>query len=134
MATLTEAYSDAGYAIRNPRNRWSARKGDGSAVALTVWADESDKRTEPWVVDVRNRSNLAVWRGRQGNKIRIADIPHALEHCGGRVDLILCISVDPKSEPRRGKIARHWHQRIGRLDPRAFDSETGMSRVELHPA
>ena len=132
--TFTEAYRQAGYRIANPRNQWSARKPDGSAVALTVWADQIDKAAEPWVVDTRGHPRYAEWAGRQGNTIRKRDIAHALAACGGRVDLILCVAVDPGEQPRRIRHARHWPQRIGWIDPAAFDAEAGTFRMELRPA
>ena len=133
-ATFTEAYRQAGYRIANPRNQWSARQPDGTAVALTVWSDQIDKRAEPWVVDTRGHPQFAEWGGRQGNTIRKRDIAHALDACGGWVDLILCVAIDPAEQPRRIRHARHWPQRRGWLDPDAFDPETGMFRLELRPA
>ncbi|RVT82101.1 hypothetical protein DXV76_16620 [Rhodobacteraceae bacterium CCMM004] len=132
--TFTEAYRQAGYAIANPRNQWSALSADGTRVAMTVWSDEIDKSSEPWVVDIRDHPRLEAWGGRTGNAIRKKHIAHALVRCAGRVDLILCVAEDPTRQPRRIKIARHWPQRIGRLDPDGFDPETGTFRLWLDPA
>ena len=133
MVTFTEAYKSAGYVVRNPRNQWSARKTDGTGVALSVWSDEIDRNAEPWVVDTRGHPEFDEWGGRTGNAIRKKYIAFALERLGGRVDLILCVAVDPAASPRKVKIARHWSQRWGLLDPESFDPKTGVFRMELHP-
>lgn len=134
MATFTEAYRQAGFQIKNPRNQWSARKSDGSAVAMTVWSDEIDKSAEPWVIDTHGHPAFDDWGGRTGNAIRKSDIAHALDACDCQVSLILCVAQDPKASPRKIKIARHWPERVGVLIPERFDPETGHFRLELHPA
>jgi hypothetical protein len=134
MATFTKAYMDAGYELSNPRNQWSARTPDGSRVALTVWADEIDKSSEPWLLDTHDHPRFEEWGGRVGNAIRKKDIAYALEALGGRCDLILCVAEDPTASTRKIKIARHWTQRVGRLVAERFDPETGHFRLELYPA
>ena len=134
MPTLTQAYKDAGYTLRSPRNQWSAQKDDGSGVALSVWSDEIDKSAEPWVIDTHGHPGFDVWGKRPGHTMRKKHIAYALAHLGGRCDLILCVVTDPSMEPRKVKDARHWPQRVGQLDADRFDPETGHFRLKLRPS
>ncbi|MEQ8919823.1 MAG: hypothetical protein RIE60_03395 [Roseovarius sp.] len=133
MASFSEAYRKAGYRLSNPRNQWSARKADGSGVAITIWADEIDKSSDPWVFDCRDHPLYHEWGGRVGNSIRTRDIEFAIEHLNGQFDLILCRAVDPTESPRKIKTADHWTARVGQIDPREFDAETGQFRMMLVP-
>lgn len=132
-ATFTSAYRKAGYELPNPRNSWSAKKADGSGVALTVWADEiTHKSTEPWVMDIRGHARLDLWKDRVGNAIRKQHIQHALDHLGGEFDLILCRAVDANADIRKVKTAQFWERRRGYIDASEFNTDTGEFRIELH--
>lgn len=125
MAGFVEAYRKAGYVLRNPRDAWSAVKADGSAVALTVWADEIAGKGAEMHLDLRQHPLLPDWRYGQGNRQRIRDIQHGLEHCGGVFDIILCRAVDPKASPRTVQDAQLWGRLKGCIAAETFEPEDG---------
>ena len=131
MATFSAAYEAAGYTLDNPRNQWSAARADGR-VALTVWSDEIDKSSEPWVYDLGpGHPRLDIWVHKAGNTARCRHISSALESGQIEFDLILCVAEDPAANPRKVKHARHWYQRVGRIVPGTFDPRLGTFRMEL---
>ena len=131
IRNFTDAFKAAGYELSSPRTQWSAIRSDGSAVVLTVWSDEIDKSTDPWQIDLRNHPRLDVWKSKPGNAIRKKHVRHALDHCGGQVDLILCKAVDPKANTRTVEWARPWTERVGIIKSDEFDQSTGEFRMQL---
>lgn len=134
MAGFVEACRKAGHELRNPRNAWSAVKADGGAVALTVWADEIQGKGTEMHPELREHPLLADWRDRQGNRQRIEDIRHGLDHCAGVFDIIPCGAVDPKALPRKVQDAQLWGGLKGHIAPETFDAQDGTYRMTFFAA
>lgn len=132
VRTLTEAYREAGFAIRNPRNQWSACDPQRPAVAITVWEDQIDRSVEPWRFHTSAFRDVSIWGHRTGNAIRRRDVAFALEHCGGEVALIWIRAADPMASVRKIVERRHMVERVGRIDAESFNPVTGEFAVFLH--
>lgn len=132
-ATFTDAFKEAGYQLTSPRIQWSSLSADGARVAITIWADEIDKTQEPWQFDCRGDPRIDEWINKPGNALRMRHLKHALERCGGKVDLILCRAENPKAVTRKVVAARWWKERIGLIQPGELDEDTGAFRVQLLP-
>lgn len=133
IRNFTEAFRVAGYELSSPRSQWSAIRADGKAVALTVWTDEIDKSTDPWQIELRGHPKLSIWMVKPGNSIRKRHVRHALDHCDGHVDLILCKAVNPNKDTRTVEWARPWKERRGLIMPDEFNEMTGEYRLRLFP-
>ena len=130
---LAVAYEKAGFTLANIRNHWSAIRLDVPSVAVTVWADQIVKDSEPWIMDVTTNGSLSDWTKRPGNTVRKEHIQFGIENCNGHFELILLRAKDPKQEPRSVAGARHWKERRGILIPDSFNPETGEFRLSLVP-
>jgi len=130
-ATFKAAFAEAGYALKNQRQDWSALRDDGR-VALTIWRDQIDRSSEPWLYGPKF-GDPAIWSDKPGNLLRIAHLQHVVETGQTEIDLILCEAVDTDAEPRKIKVARHWWQRIGVLRPDSLDPQLGTFELELRP-
>lgn len=120
VTTLANAFAFFGTVPRNPRWAWSAVSPDGQTVAVTIW----DHKLKPdGSVDYFDPAKRSLWMNRLGNRDRIRNLRHALEHCDGKFRVVRVIAKDPKAEPKRIKdrIADpHTIMQIIR-----FDEETG---------
>jgi hypothetical protein len=130
---LANAYEQGGFILANKRNHWSAVRLEVPAVALTVWADQIIKDSEPWILDVTtNRSlSLSDWTKRPGNTVRKKHVQFGIDNCQGQFELILLRAKDPKKEPRSVASARYWKERRGFLLPNSFNLETGEFKLAL---
>lgn len=98
--TLTAAFAYFGCVPRNVCWAWSAVSPDGKTVALTVWDDEV---LPDGSVDYFGSTNLEQWTHRLGNKDRIRNLQHALEHCDGLVRVVRVTAADTQAGTRRIK-------------------------------
>ena len=130
---LAAAYADGGFILANKRNHWSALRLDVPAVAVTVWADQIIKDSEPWIMDVTANRSLSDWTKRPGNTVRKGHILYGIENCNGQFDLILLRAKDPKEEPRSVASARYCKERRGILISNSFNQQTGEFKLSLVP-
>jgi hypothetical protein len=98
--TKTAAFSELGTVCKNPRWSWSGQSPDGKIVALTFWQDKLLKNQNA-MLDY----NDTAWKSpkvasRPGNKERMKDIQHAIEHLSSVVHVVVAIAKDPDADPR----------------------------------
>jgi len=118
--TLTEAFAFFGTVPRNSRWAWSAVSPDGRTVAVTLWDDE---RASDGSVDFFDAEKRERWRHQTGNRDRIRNLRHAIEHCDGKFRVVRVVAKDRNAFPRqiKDRIADpHTVMQITR-----FDEETG---------
>jgi hypothetical protein len=118
--TLTEAFAFFDTAARNVRWGWSAISADGRTVAVTLWDHE---RAADGSVDFFDPIERERWRHHLGNRDRIKNLRHAIEHCDGKFRVVRVVAKDINAYPRQIK------QRIADPDTvmqiTRFDEETG---------
>lgn len=118
--TLSEAFAFFGTVPRNSRWAWSAVSPDGMTVAVTLWDHE---RAADGSVDFFDEKKRERWVGRLGNRDRIKNLRHALDHCDGKFRVVRVIAKDTHADPRQ--IKDRIADPLTIMQISHFDEETG---------
>lgn len=101
MAKLshTACFAHFGTTPRNVNWSWSARNEDTKTVVVTLWQDEFVKRDGKLVYE-RGPAWEEGERRRLGHTELMGNLRFALDHCGGKVKVIIAIAKDKRASPR----------------------------------
>ena len=131
MVQYTEAFNYLGYDLENPRQDWSAEKGDG--VCITIWQKErSVEKGLPYLDLWELHPKGGLWMSKPGHNKRTKHLMRAINEFDGRVDVIF-VEGNPGISYKNAapwdvamKKGRYWH--ISKFDP-----ANGYFRAEIHP-
>jgi hypothetical protein len=118
--TRSKAYEDLGIVCANPRWGWSGRSVDQSKVALLFWFDKLNNRR--MIYNDTGWGDTKIVR-KTGNKQRMRDIKHAIEHLDGLVHLVVAKAKNDQLLDRRIKEAYPIHRFLMKITH--FDDVTG---------
>jgi hypothetical protein len=102
MASLSEALGFFDTKLRNTRLDLSARNEAHKTVVLALWRDRLDYSKPPAVSYRLRRTGTEVpdWIDMPDNRVRLADLQWAREHCDGCFRVVIIEATDPAAEPR----------------------------------
>ncbi len=89
-------------------------------VAVTLWDHE---RAADGSVDFFDEKKRERWVGRLGNRDRIKNLRHALDHCDGKFRVVRVIAKDTHADPRQ--IKDRIADPLTIMQISHFDEETG---------
>jgi len=90
--THTEAFRYFGVTPRNTYWSWSGRSADGKTVAVTLWDHELGM--------IKGRFSCAgeIDTSKLGGRFLLEDLKWAIDHCDGRVHVIVAFAKDSKAD------------------------------------
>ncbi len=65
-----------------------------------VWKDRLNYKVRPIEYNTIGLPNLAVWRGRHGNRERIDNLKWARDHCDGLFRVVITVANDVNARTR----------------------------------
>ncbi|MDC0214303.1 hypothetical protein OAL14_05770 [Gammaproteobacteria bacterium] len=119
--TKKDAFAKFGVKQKNQIWSWSGISEDQQTLVLTLWSDQyqwnKETRIHEWTTFGCNNE---LWHDRNGNKYRIADIQHSLDHLDGRFRAIRIEPNEtllPEREIIKVQAIVHLEWQITEFDP-----------------
>lgn len=133
MTSLSEAFGFFGTKPLHARLGLSARNETAKTVVLALWRDRLDYSTPPAVSYRLRRTGTEVpdWIDMPANRVRLADLQWAREHCEGSFRVVIIEAANPAAEPR--VIAGASPQQMMVMKLTELDVETGEFSATAQP-
>jgi len=136
MATLSEAFGFFNTKLRNARVDLSARNEADKVVVLALWRDRFDYSNRPAVTYRLQRTDVPEWIDLPGNRVRLADLQWAREHCDSCFRVVIIEATDAAAEPRTVAGASPQQMmvmKITELDEESGEFTAAAERIVLPP-
>lgn len=101
MVDKVKSFGAFGVTLKSVRGDWSGISSDRKVVALALWGNELNYKTNPISYDCFDRPDYAEWGGLPGNTSRKEHIQHAISECGSIFRVVIGHAKD-KSQKING--------------------------------
>lgn len=123
--TLRKSFAYFGVAPANSRWSWSARHQTSAVVVLVLWQDRFRRENDRLVYEF---DPSEAGREVLGTTERQYNLQWAIDHCGGKVRIVIAVAKDVEAKPRA--VADSFPHRVLVMRVVYFDAATGKFRLE----